>query len=94
MATCKDCLSYEVCKQFNVYIPENLMDIEKHCEGFKNKATFVEVVRCKDCKKFIEKGDEFLLNDVYGFCEKSRIGFFDDGEEVYGNGFCSDGERK
>ena len=57
-------------------------------------ADVVEVVRCKDCKKFIKKGEEFLNNDVFGICEKSRTGFFDDGEEVYGNDFCSYGERK
>lgn len=54
----------------------------------------VEVVRCRDCKKFILKGEEFLVNDTYGFCEKSRTGVFDDGEEVYGNDFCSCGQRK
>ena len=57
-------------------------------------ADVVEVVRCKDCKKFIKKGEEFILNDVFGICEKSRTGFFDDGEKVYGNDFCSYGKRK
>ena len=54
----------------------------------------VDIVFCKDCKKFIKKGEEFLNNDIFGVCEKSRTGFFDDGEEVYGNDFCSYGERK
>lgn len=56
-------------------------------------ADVVEVVRCKDCKHFTKKGEEFLNNDVFGVCEKSRTGFYDDGEEVYGNDFCSCGER-
>ena len=87
--TCKDCLYYEVC-------PLGLVIKGKTgtCLKFKNKADFVEVVRCKNCESFIEKGNEFLRNDVFGFCEKSRTGFFDDGEEVYGNDFCSYGERK
>ena len=53
----------------------------------------VEVVRCKDCKNFIQKGEEYLLGDVYGFCERSRTGYFDDGAEVYGNDFCSYGVK-
>lgn len=60
----------------------------------QDTADVVEVVRCKDCKKFVKKGEEFLQNDVYGFCKKSQTGFFDDGEEVYGNDFCNYGERK
>ena len=102
MATCKDCIHYEVgidyvcdehfAKETNQTTREMFSPIG--CENFKNKADFVEVVRCKDCEKFIEKGEEFLKNDVYGICEKSRTGFFDDGEEVYGNDFCSRGVRK
>lgn len=53
-----------------------------------------EVVRCKDCKNFTKKSEEFLINDIFGICEKSRTGFFDDGEEVYGYDFCSYGERR
>lgn len=43
--TCKDCLYYEVC-------PLGLAIKGKTgtCLKFKNKADFVEVVRCKDCK--------------------------------------------
>lgn len=57
-------------------------------------ADVVQVVRCKDCKKFKQKGEECLLDEVWGFCEKSRTGWLDDGEEVYGNDYCSYGERK
>jgi hypothetical protein len=29
---------------------KELLDIEKRCKDFKNKADFVEVVRCRVCK--------------------------------------------
>ena len=46
MATCKDCVHYAVC---TFHITEN--ENEK-CMHFKNKADFVELVRCKDCKHY------------------------------------------
>lgn len=91
MASCKNCIHEEIC---DIPIITGGRKNARNCKKFKNKADFVEVVRCKNCESFIEKGNEFLRNDVFGFCEKSRTGFFDDGEEVYGNDFCSYGERK
>ena len=50
IATCKDCISFSRCKEmyeaFGVYI-----DFENSavCKHFKNKANFVEVVRCNNC---------------------------------------------
>lgn len=94
MPKCKDCIHYDACKDAYDGNWDDFDECDLYCEHFKNKADFVEVVRCKDCKKFVEKGEEFLNDDVFGICEKSRTGFFDDGEEVYGNDFCSYGERK
>lgn len=87
--SCKDCIHEKVCGYYAEFEDE-----ADDCPHFKNKADFVEVVRCKDCNKFIEKGEEYLLNKKFGVCEKSRTGFFDDGEEVYEDDFCSYGERK
>ena len=55
MANCKDCIHYDACKDaydgkwddFDIY--------DLYCEHFKNKADFVEVVRCKDCRNRIER---------------------------------------
>lgn len=53
---CKDCVHYEVCKEQDAMLGENKIDeivgVENHCELFKPKSRFVEVVRCKDCKSF------------------------------------------
>ena len=46
--TCKDCLSYEVC--FAVQHCGELQEYAEACKNFKNKADFVEVVRCEKCK--------------------------------------------
>ena len=40
---CKDCIHYKVC---------HTLEFEE-CVCFKNKADFVEVVRCKDCIWFV-----------------------------------------
>lgn len=60
MFTCKDCVHYEVCKHHEdlyleiditgkvekiTYLPK----VEDVCDYLKNKADFVEVVRCKEC---------------------------------------------
>lgn len=49
MATCKDCIHYGVCKQFNRNIPEEFEGIEFKCDWFTNAEDVFEVVRCKDC---------------------------------------------
>ena len=45
MSTCKDCLHYEVC-QYHI-TEETDMTVNECSHGFKNKADYVEVVRCK-----------------------------------------------
>ena len=45
--TCKECISYKACKQFNLHIPEEFKGIENHCEEFKNKANFAELKNMK-----------------------------------------------
>lgn len=42
--TCKDCIHDGTCH----YFADDMRD-KYCCEDFKNKADFVEVIRCKDC---------------------------------------------
>lgn len=72
--TCKDCICYEIICQHTLHDDEL-----KLCESFKNKADFVEVVRCKDCGL---KGA--------AFCMAGDIPL----TETTGECFCSYGERK
>ena len=44
MTSCLDCIHYTIC------IAKNPLVKIEYCYQFKNKADFVEVVRCKDCK--------------------------------------------
>lgn len=77
--TCKECLYYEVC-------PLGLAVKGKTgtCLKFKNKADFVELVRCKGCK-FVH------INSSSGLYHCKRRGHYS--EEVKRDDFCSYGER-
>ena len=83
MASCNDCIHRELC---NVH---GYVDADE-CGVYKNKADFVEVVRCKDCKHRYFY-DEFDRNrqKIYKctFCGILHKGVDD-------NAFCSYGERK
>lgn len=73
--TCKQCLHDEVC---NV---QGYVDADECC-CFRDKADFVEVVRCSECKK----GKPMIFAGFY-FCKRHRKC-----RTKYC--FCSDGERK
>ena len=50
--TCTDCIHHKSCfnMAFRCGYKAEALDGAETCEDFKNKADFVEVVRCKDCK--------------------------------------------
>lgn len=86
--TCRDCIHYERCHSEIAYgmgsddlTGKYYTDIETRCKGFKNKANYVEVVRCKDCEHLSKKG----------ICEKfrQRYPFFPD--DYF---YCGFGKRK
>lgn len=77
MKPCEKCIHEDVC----LLHEDNFMaDANKNgfCGKFKNKADFVEVVRCKDCKH---------SNDDGTICRYSV------GREVEPEHYCSYGER-
>ena len=77
MPNCEDCIFYE--KLCQHALEEHEL---KLCKDFKNKAEFVEVVRCKDCEYFRHCNIcIFHSEDDYTFATEP-----DD--------FCSYGERK
>lgn len=60
--TCRDCLYHEKCYSRIAYCMDideatckEITDIEKRCNDFKNKADFVEIVRCEKCKKKVRE---------------------------------------
>lgn len=85
---CGDCIHNAMC-EIDGYISE--------CEHFKNKADFVEVCRCKDCKKFIEYSDnyKYKVEGADGDCH-IRLMYSADNQfcAVKCTDFCSYGERK
>ena len=80
--TCKDCVHHNIC------IWENELEEESnaHCTSYKNKADFVEVVRCKDCEHGHWNQETCHGRPVY-YCDRTdlQVGKYD---------FCSYGERR
>ena len=82
MTHCEKCISYDICEihqdkmadEFITFFPNN-----EDCPHFKNKADFVEVVRCGNCKHSNEDGT---------ICRYSV------GRAVEPEHFCSYGVRK
>ena len=91
MATCAKCIHYSDCLDSGRtrYLSHDIAcnDVEERCKFFKNKADFVEVVRCNKCSHCEKMIDQFD-NDWY-FCTKTS-----DNAEVTAEHFCSYGERK
>ena len=90
---CGDCIHADICKEVNGgwFSPKN----PAYCKGFKDRTNFVEVVRCKDCKR----------SGMYAFGDGSNgehlacLTIEDDGfvrfaTSVEPNHFCGYGERK
>lgn len=85
--TCKDCIYRAMCYKHEHYGKEN----EKPCEMFRNKADFVEVVRCRDCKHWKRIAFDNIFECDFGICHN----LYDEIEkETIERDYCSDGERK
>lgn len=88
MASCKDCIHNVICSA-DAYFKER-EGAETACIHFKNKADFVEVVRCKDCKHKVD----FMCRVM---CSRNAQKH---GDEYYhltatdNEHFCNYGERK
>ena len=83
MATCKDCLHYEIC-----WYCDNLLD-PLHggviCDSFKPAVDVVEVVRCKDCQYW--RG--VALGNVCSRCSGIEVK-----NCTSGDSFCSYGKKR
>ena len=56
MATCKDCIHYDIClDNGDDAAKQNAPNAEKECDFFKATADVVEVVRCKNCIWFVHE---------------------------------------
>ncbi len=84
--TCHDCIHKYSCKYDRFF---GVDEVENKCNYFKNKADFVEVVRCKDCKYLYC----FSAIDRQFYCKHFPKGL-QGINIVEENPFCSYGERK
>ena len=84
MAKCTECVHYGVCKvlvgEQQIRIADKACSFAENCVAYKNKESFAEVVRCKDC-----------VYNENGTCTHSE--YFDD-TKYRPDYFCADGERK
>ncbi len=55
--TCKDCVHFDICDAADSVEYD---DMKANCPHFTNKADFVEVVRCSQCK-YWNNGDCYRL---------------------------------
>ena len=89
--TCKDCIFNEICERqedlvqlddltWDEYGESN--EVERYCSTFRNKADFVEVVRCGKCEHWIYWADEKRCS-----CDLHHI-------RTNRDDFCSYGERR
>ena len=76
--TCEDCLHEKVCGYYAEF-----KDDAGDCTHFKNKAEFVEVVRCKDCKHMRRTMSRCYCLPVFGLKRITDL-----------NAYCSYGKRK
>jgi hypothetical protein len=83
VGNCGDCIHFEVCSVWNKKFIALRIKRQSVCEHFKNKADFVEVVRCEKCKHY---GLYEHIEDFDGKCTLSGIEFDKDFH-------CSYGER-
>ncbi len=84
------CVHYEACK--DVFTPDDLSDTFEdainceYCTLFKNKADFVEVVKCGECKFT----DNRCAYGIVCICEHGGM----QGAFVSKTDFCSYGKRR
>lgn len=97
--TCKDCIHYEACKGTYYEVKEQgefdgEMYAECGCDDFKNKADFVEVVRCRDCKHWLKKVFDPISKRHIGSCDCKQWQNDYFWYKTCDTDFCSYGERK
>ena len=97
MATCKDCLSYDICsyhaatKAMHGLIEEKLVYIANQipCKFFKPNSHYVEIpCYCKECEYFNN------YNSDRTYCEEHSDGWGDNRVYVDEDDYCSFGIRK
>lgn len=81
MKTCRDCLHNDFC---NV---DGYIDADD-CTFFQNKADFVEVVRCENCKFYKPQKQSAKWENKKKYCCRSAS------KKVNENDFCSYGEKE
>lgn len=92
MTLCEKCIHREVCNIRGCH-DENDERALTYCADFKNKADFVEVVRCKDCEYYSSVTKYSGEPMHYGYCCNTHDSVLGNRHRYEGD-FCSYGEGK
>lgn len=85
MQTCKNCIHSSVCTPYNT--PNDEYPNIGNCPHFRNRADYVEVVRCKECENCrVGKNSRYCTEHSDGF--GNHIVYVDEDD------YCSYGIRK
>ena len=87
--TCKDCIHIDVCVMHEHYNDCEKEVAESGCDHFQDKADFVEVVRCGECKHL----KVYNTNSIYAYCKKTHLAFFPFEMDTRTH-YCGLGERR
>ena len=91
--TCNDCIHFDACRNLlEAFSPEykgKSLTFTKACKHFKNKADFVEMVRCRDCVFRVSIGE-----GVYTYKGEEAKECVWHNRGCYEDDFCSSGIRK
>ncbi len=92
MTHCEKCIHYDMCKAEHDSLDGTILSFfpnNEDCNFFKNKADYVEVVRCSQCKHLTVHNSPTL----YAYCEKEHIRFEPFRKDTRTH-FCSYGKRR
>lgn len=92
MSTCNNCIHSSVCTPYNT--PNDSYPEIGDCPHFKNKADYVEVVRCKDCEHATELNEYEKRCYIEGCIACRQIHQNSERTIMLPTDFCSYGEKE
>lgn len=94
MANCSDCFNFGDCLQHEgtkyYGLDAACNNVEELCENFKNKADFVEVVRCEKCTHKVDYCGRIMCDKNARIINDGIVGLTATSPEH----FCGYGKRK
>ena len=87
VGNCEDCIHFETCSNWNKKFIDLRIKRQSICGNFKNKADFVEVVKCEKCD-YKDDCARQMVHTTRDYVLEQNISTYNKVD------FCSCGERK